>query len=192
MNGTGTMSAPISGSGPSRRLWLQQSLLVCGGVALGAGRAEADSSQEISRSAESIHQEVSFQATAKQVYEALTVAARFQKVEALSAAASSVNINAPAAEISREAGGGFSLFGSYIVGRQIELVENQRIVEAWRVGSWDPGAYSIAHFELTEQGRATTLVFDHTGFPAGMADHLAAGWHANYWEPLKKYLAQAG
>lgn len=189
---SGSIPGSIPGSGPSRRLWLQRSLLVCGGVALGAVRAEADAGDGITRTAEAIHQEVSFPATAKQVYEALTEAARFQKVEALSAAASSLNINTPAAEITRVPGGAFTLFGGYITGRQIELLENRRIVQAWRVGSWDPGVYSIAHFELAEQAGSTSLVFDHTGFPVGMAEHLAAGWHANYWDPLKKYLAAAG
>lgn len=61
--------------------------------------------------------------------------------------------------------GAFSLFGDYITGRRVELVTNQRIVQAWRAGSWAPGIYSIARFELAEQDSATKLVFDHTGFP---------------------------
>ena len=93
------------------------------------------------------------------------------------------------AEISREVGGGFALFGGYITGRHIELVPNERIVQAWRVGSWDPGVYSIAKFELAEQGSGTKIVFDHTGFPKGAGEHLAAGWKAHYWEPLAKLLA---
>ncbi len=36
------------------------------------------------------------------------------------------------AEIDRKAGGAFSMFGGQIVGRNIELVPNQRIVQAWR------------------------------------------------------------
>jgi activator of HSP90 ATPase len=91
--------------------------------------------------------------------------------------------------IGREATGAFSLFGGYIVGRQIELVPNERIIQAWRVGRWDPGVYSIARFELVDQGSGTQLVFDHSGFPKGEAEHLAAGWKGNYWEPLGKFLA---
>jgi activator of HSP90 ATPase len=82
----------------------------------------------------------------------------------------------------------FSLFGGYITGRQIELVPNLRIVQAWRAGGWDPGHYSIAKFELVEQGSGTKIVFDHTGFPIGQAEHLAEGWKGNYWEPLEKFL----
>jgi activator of HSP90 ATPase len=91
--------------------------------------------------------------------------------------------------ISREVGGTFSIFGGHITGRQIELVPNQRIVQAWRVVDWDPGVYSIAKFELLEQGTGTKLVFDHTGFPKGDAEHLAQGWKSHYWDSIDKFLA---
>lgn len=172
-----------------RRQWLLQSSIAAGGFALLSTRTSAASDDEILRNVEAIHQEVIFKAAPKRVYDALTDASQFQKVESLSAAMKSTDINSHPAVIGREAGGAFSLFGGYIVGRQIELVANQRIVQAWRVASWAPGIYSIAHFELAEQGPTTKLVFDHTGFPAGTAEHLAAGWHANYWEPLEKFLA---
>jgi hypothetical protein len=58
------------------------------------------------------------------------------------------------------------------------------------VATWNPGIYSIAKFELAADGYGTRMVFDHTGFPNGQGEHLAAGWKANYWEPLEKYLAR--
>jgi len=141
--------------------------------------------EEISHTAESIHQEVVFKASRKRVYEALTDAKQFTKVTEFTEIK-----NAAPAEISREAGGSFSCFGGVIVGRHVELVPNQRIVQAWRVaGAWDEGVYSIARFELREQGSETKIVFDHTGFPNGQGEHLAGGWKAHYWEPLAKYLA---
>jgi len=76
-----------------------------------------------------------------------------------------------------------------LTGLQIELVPNERIVQVWRAGGWDPGEYSIAKFQLVEQGSGTKLAFDHTGFPKGAGEHLAAGWRMNYWEPLEKFLA---
>jgi predicted TIM-barrel fold metal-dependent hydrolase len=54
---------------------------------------------------------------------------------------------------------------------------------------WNPGVYSIAKFELAEQGPGTKLIFDHTGFPEGQAQHLADGWKEHYWDTLEKYLA---
>jgi len=75
-----------------------------------------------------------------------------------------------------------------IVGRQVKLVPNQRIVQAWRAGNWADGVYSIVKFELTGQGTATRLIFDHAGFPEGEREHLDGGWQKMYWEPLRKYL----
>jgi activator of HSP90 ATPase len=90
-------------------------------------------------------------------------------------------------EIHREAGGAFSLFDGQIVGRNVELVPDRRIVQAWRPASWPEGVYSIARFELEAHGSGTRLVFDHTGFPAGLREHLASGWQEHYFGPLKKY-----
>jgi len=169
-----------------RRQWFVQSAIAAGGFALGP--AEAVAEDGVSRTAEAIHQEVVFKAVPQRIYDALTDASLFQKVESLSGAMKSVDINSHPAVISRDPGGAFSLFGGYIVGRQIELVPNQRIVEAWRTMSWAPGLYSIARFELAAEGSSTRLVFDHAGFPTGTAEHLAAGWKSNYWEPLEKFL----
>ena len=144
----------------------------------------------ISRSAESIHQEANFKASRKRIYEALTNTEQFDKITHLGLAMSSGMVSGKiTTAISAEAGSPFTLFGGYVVGRQIELVPDQRIVQAWRAMSWDPGIYSLARFELVEQGAGTRIVFDHTGFPKGQAEHLAAGWKGNYWEPLEKFLS---
>lgn len=175
----------------TRRQWLMQSgFAASAGLAAGPIRFIAASDDGVSRTAEAIHQEVTFNATSRCIYDALTDASQFQKVEALSDAMKSLDFASHPARISREPGGAFWLFGDYIVGRQIELVEDQRIVQAWRVTSWGPGIYSVARFELTEQGSSTKLVFDHAGFPAGSAEHFAAGWHAHYWQPLEKFLSE--
>src|SRR5690242_2937043 len=154
-------------------------------------KARTSAGDNISPACEVIHQEVVFKASRKRVYEALTDAKQFSTVVMLSAAVQSGMVPAgKSVEVSVEAGGAFSAFGGYITGRQIELIPNERIVQAWRAASWEPGQYSIARFELVEQGSGTKLVFDHTSFPQGQAQHLADGWRINYWEPLEKYLAQ--
>jgi uncharacterized protein YndB with AHSA1/START domain len=165
------------------------------GTALGASKlaraAGLPAGEEITRSAEAIHMEVNFDAAPARVYGALTDSKQFSRVVQLSAAMKSMSIENKPAEISGEAGGTFSAFGGYVTGRQIELVPGQRIVQAWRAGSWADGAYSIARFELSAQGSGTTLAFEHAGFPQGDAEHLLAGWKGNYWEPLAKFLAEA-
>jgi activator of HSP90 ATPase len=163
-------------------------LSLAGASDLGFG--SRDQASGISRSAEAIHQEVRFAASPARVYSALTVETLFDQVVRQSAAMQGGM--APAAaptKISASPGGEFWLFGGHITGREIELVTNQRIVQAWRSADWPPGLYSIAKFELEARGAATTLAFDHTGFPVGQAEHLAQGWQENYWSPLAKVLA---
>jgi uncharacterized protein YndB with AHSA1/START domain len=177
-------------SAPTRRQLIAGLGMAFGGVARGSTEAWAGVEEGISHTAEAIHQEPVFKASRKRVYEALMDAKQFDKVIQLSAAVKTGMVKAPSpAEISREAGGAFSLYGGYLTGRQIELVPNERIVQVWRAGGWDPGDYSIAKFQLVEQGAGTKIVFDHAGFPKGKAEHLAEGWRINYWEPLEKFLA---
>jgi activator of HSP90 ATPase len=175
--------------GPTRRQAIVGVAMAFGGLTLGSTKAWAGAEEEISRTAEAIHQEAGFKASRKRVYEALTDAKQFDKVIQLSGVMQSMHLGDKPAEISREVGGAFTLFGGYITGRHVELVPNERIVQAWRTGGWAPGLYSIAKFELAEQGSGTKIVFDHTGFPKGEAEVLASGWKAHYWEPLEKLLA---
>lgn len=123
-----------------------------------------------------IHQEIDFTASPQRIYQALIDPKQFAA------------FSGQHATIDQKAGGTFSLFNGHIIGRNIELIPNQRIVQAWRVVDWPEGVYSIAKFELQTNGPVTHLVFDHTGFPEGLHDHLADGWEEHYWSLLKKYL----
>jgi activator of HSP90 ATPase len=126
-----------------------------------------------------IHHEIEFKASPERVYEALLDAKQFSQFSG----------GAPA-EIDAKAGGAFSCFGGMITGRNVELKNARRIVQAWRAGNWPDGVYSIAHFELAANGTGSKLTFDHTGFPESMHEHLDGGWHKMYWEPLKEHLPE--
>jgi uncharacterized protein YndB with AHSA1/START domain len=173
----------------TRRRAIAGLAFMVGGVALGSTTAWAGDENVISHESEAIHQEASFAASRKRVYDALTDSGQFDKVVQLSAAMKSIPQGGKPTKISNQEGGAFSLFGGYITGRQIELVPNERIVQAWRAATWEPGIFSVVRFQLTEQGAGTKIIFDHTGFPKGQSAHLAAGWKDNYWEPLGKMLA---
>lgn len=167
--------------------------MTLGAIGLGVVPSWCGSADDggILRNAEAIHQEPILKASRRRVYDALTDAAQFHKVTLLGVAMSSGMVkDGKPTEISREVGGAFQLFGGFIVGRQIELIPDTRIVQVWREVSWDPGFYSLVRFELSDSGAGTKIVFDHSGFPKGAADHLAIGWKGNYWEPLEKFLSQ--
>jgi activator of HSP90 ATPase len=167
----------------SRRQMIAGSVIWAGNLAITGARTDTQgASAESARTkaiimAKAIHQEEDYKANPKRIYEALLDAKQFTAFS-----------GGRSAEIHREVGGGFSLFSGHIVGRNLELVPNRRIVQAWRVVSWPEGIYSIARFELQAQGSGTRVIFDHTGFPSDLAEHLESGWQENYWKLLRKYL----
>jgi activator of HSP90 ATPase len=174
-----------------RRQFIATAALTAAGMTSRTSPAIADANGEILSSEEAIHQERVFKARRQRVYEALTIEGQFDKVIQLSGVMKAdvmAKMQKPTT-LSPHAGGAFTLFGGYIFGRQIELVPNELIIQAWSSLSWARGIYSIARFELTDQGGSTKLIFDHTGFPKGQAEHLVSGWQEHYWDPLTKFLA---
>lgn len=123
----------------------------------------------------SIKQTVTFKATSKKIYDALMSSKEFSEITGASA------------EIVKSEGGEFSCFGGQITGRHIELSPNTRIVQAWRAAPWDESVYSVVKFDINEADDSTTITLEHTGFPDGGKEHLEAGWHKMYWEPLKAH-----
>jgi activator of HSP90 ATPase len=121
-----------------------------------------------------IHQEVTFSAAPSRVYEALVDSQRFAEIT-----------GAPASGGGAE-GAAFSAFGGHITGRNVELVRDKRVVQAWRAKTWPEGVYSVVRFELSADGTGTRLVFDHEAFPADMKDHLSDGWKSNYWDKIAR------
>ena len=135
-------------------------------------------SSEANKNRTSLHQEIDYKSTAQRIYEVLLSSKDFS------------TFSGAAAEIDPMVGGAFSMFGGLVVGRNVELVPNRRIVQAWRLAKEFPeGIYSLVKIELKAAGSGTKLVLDHTGFPAGHFDHLDAGWYSHYWEPLRRFLA---
>ncbi len=153
---------------PTRRQFLAASIaLATAASAIGAATSGGDTL---------IHQEVNFKASPARIYEALLDEKQFSAFS-----------GAPA-QIQREAGGAFRLFGGRVSGRNIELIPNQRIVQAWRVESWPAGVYAIVRFELSAQGSITRIVLDDAGFPPQDREARDGNWSRKYWEPLRKYL----
>ena len=127
----------------------------------------------------SLHQDVDFNASPARIYEILLDSKQFAAFTGMPA------------KIDSKVGGAFSMFAGIIVGRNVELIPNERIVQAWRPTHWDPGVYSIVRFQLKPQPSRTLIILDHTGFPQGEYDNLYAGWGLRYWTPLKNFLARS-
>ena len=170
---------------PSRRQMISLTAIAFGGfaaVAHAAGQSQAPSMKEAASRPENhartfLHQEVQFKATPQRIYEVLLDSKQFAAFTGMPA------------EIDPKPGGALKIFGGLVVARNIELIPNQRIVQAWRSEGWDKGVYSVVRFELKPHEQGTLLVLDHTGFQEGKYDSLNAGWPPRYWNPLKKFLA---
>jgi activator of HSP90 ATPase len=152
------------------KLTRRQLTLILGGLPAASAQAQAQ------KHGTTIHQEIDFQAPAARIYEVLLDAKQFSAC------------TKDTAEIQPRAGEAFKLFGGRIEGRNIELIPNQRIVQAWRPADWPKGVYSIVKFELVARGSGTRILFDHAGFTADQWEGLSSGWQEHYWEPLHKYL----
>ncbi len=146
----------------------RHAVLVLGGAAVAAAQT--------GKPGTTIHQEVDFRVAPERIYAALLDAKQFSAFTGL------------AAEIQAQPGGSLKMFGGLIEGRNIELIPNQRIVQAWREASWTPGYYSLVKFELKASGSGTHLVIDQSGIAEDDWKHLNDGWPLRYWEPLRKYL----
>ena len=168
----------------TRRQMIAGAAIAFGSLAAGArvfGQAQKQSMKETPSTAAnekrtSIHVEAEYKAAPQRFYEALLDSKQFAAFSGFPA------------EIDRNAGGAFSMFGGLIVGRNVELVANQRIVQAWRPTHWDAGVYSIVKFELKAKDSGATLILDHTGFPEGEYDNLLSGWNEHYIDRLTKFL----
>lgn len=125
-----------------------------------------------------IHQEVTIEASPAAVYGVLTNSEDFTRMT-----------GGRAANISKEVGGAVSMFGGDIRARNVELVPDKRVVQAWRSQAWPEGVYSIVKFELTPEGKGTKLVLDQAGYPDDAHKMLEGGWDQMYWKPMNAMLA---
>jgi len=169
----------------TRRRVVRGLFVACSGSIMGAAgwgqstdkKMASIPSTEANKSRTSLHQEIVYKAAPQRIYEVLLSTKDFAA------------FSGAAAEIDPKVGGAFSMFGGLVVGRNVELVSNQRIVQAWRLAQeFSEGTYSLVKIELKADGSGTRVVLDHTGFPEGHFDHLETGWYSHYWEPLRKFL----
>ena len=123
-----------------------------------------------------IKQTVTFKTTPYEVYEALMDSKKHTV------------FTGSKAKISRKVDGKFTAYDGWIEGKNLELVKDKKIVQAWRGADWGKGQFSKAIFLLTKIKAGTKLAFTQTGVPAEHAKAISDGWHEHYWEPIKEML----
>jgi activator of HSP90 ATPase len=96
------------------------------------------------------------------------------------------------AKISTKVGGKWSAFGGMILGKNLVLIPNRRIVQTWRSSEWkkaDPDSILVVNFEKSAGGGAQ-VELDHVGVPEYDQQGVRQGWVKYYWEPWREYLAK--
>jgi activator of HSP90 ATPase len=122
-----------------------------------------------------IRQSVTFKASPHEVYEALMDSSKHSQ------------FTGAEADISREVGGTFAIFGGGLSGTNLELIPDKKIVQSWRASteSWPEDHYSTVTFVLEEVEDGTHLTFVQTGVPDEAYDSIDEGWGKYYWTPMK-------
>jgi activator of HSP90 ATPase len=126
-----------------------------------------------------IEQSVSFIATPAKLYELFMDSAKHSAATGMPA------------NVSRKVGGKWSAFGGMILGKNLVLIPNRRIVQSWRSSEWkkaDPDSILVVGFEKTAGGD-TTVHLVHVGVPSYDHQGVTQGWVKFYWDPWKEYLA---
>ena len=92
------------------------------------------------------------------------------------------------AKVNGKAGGKFSAWDGYILGRTIELKANKRIVQAWRTSEF-PDEAPDSHLEvaLEEVQGGTKITLTHTDMPEDQVDDYKQGWEDFYFKPMREF-----
>ena len=92
--------------------------------------------------------------------------------------------------MSKKLNGKFDVFDGYCRGYNIELIEGEKIVQAWHFQEegWPDDHYSICTFLFKPEGDKTQLTFTQHGVPEHKVEELKSGWKQFYWTPMKAFL----
>jgi activator of HSP90 ATPase len=125
-----------------------------------------------------IKQSIVFKATPHEVYEALMDSRKHAQ------------FTGSEAEISPDVGGEFRAWGGYIMGVNLELIPDEKIVQSWRAEEicWPNDHYSTVTITLKKERGGTRLTFNQEGVPEECYENIEKGWHDFYWKPMKVIL----
>ena len=125
-----------------------------------------------------IKQNVSFKASPHEVFEALMDEKKHSA------------FTGGGARVSRKVGGSFSIFGGALCGKNLEIVQDKKIVQEWYCedANWPKGFFSKLIITLTKSGTGTKLLMMHEKVPLGSVKSISQGWKDHYWNPMKEML----
>jgi uncharacterized protein YndB with AHSA1/START domain len=123
-----------------------------------------------------IEQSYEIKATPSQVFEALTNPDIIQKW------------SGTPAKMDDQVGTEFSLFGDNIVGKNLEVVPNQKLVQDWAPTDWQTP--SRVTFTLVPSGAGTRVELFHENVPEAALETISQGWNSHYLGKIQKMFAE--
>ena len=125
-----------------------------------------------------IEQEITIKGTPHEIYEVFMDAKKHSK------------LTESKAIVSREIGGKFSIYEGALSGKNVELIQDKKIVQTWRGGgeNWSKGYYSTITLIFEPDDKGTLIKFTHVDIPEASYESVKEGWDTYYWEPLKEML----
>ncbi len=86
------------------------------------------------------------------------------------------------AEMSTLAGSEFSLYEGSIAGKNLEFLENKKIVQEWYFGEQEEA--SIVTIKLHPDPKGTSVELSHTNIPDADFEDIKLGWNDEYFAGL--------
>jgi activator of HSP90 ATPase len=92
------------------------------------------------------------------------------------------------AQVDGKVGGKFTAWDGYIFGTTLELIPNQRIVQAWRTSEFpDEAPDSRVELLFEEVAGSTKITLTHSDMPEDQVESYKQGWDDFYFKPMKEY-----
>lgn len=79
--------------------------------------------------------------------------------------------------ISRKVNGKFSYFNGIIEGSIVQLTQDQKIVQKWRLQSWSPEHYSFLILTFRGLKVGTKVIFQQQNIPNSSYQFLSTAWY---------------
>lgn len=92
------------------------------------------------------------------------------------------------AVMSAEVGFEFSLWDGDIIGKNLEVLSNEKLVQEWYFGEEVEELKSIVTIKLWEKRNNTSVELNHTNIPDEAYDNIVEGWNEAYFGAIKALL----